>query len=154
MLIMLGFFYVLLLIAFVSLIASAISYFFARIKTFSFTLLLFYASNTFLSFSQIQQPSHCVFLYNRNIPCCLPNHLPHTICSGYALCLILYRHLFCTILCLAIDTRTFYRKPYFLCLKGNSCLKFPGKYLLAQENRRGISTEHTSCVACLKKIPI
>lgn len=62
MLIMLGFFYVLLLIAFVSLIASAISYFFAKIKTFSFTLLFFYASNTFLSFSLIHN-HHIVFFY-------------------------------------------------------------------------------------------
>ena len=62
MLIMLGFFYVLLLIAFASLIASAISYFFAKIKLFSFTLILFYTSNTFLSFFLIHN-HHTVFFY-------------------------------------------------------------------------------------------
>ena len=60
--IMLGFFYVLLLIAFASLIASAISYFFAKIKLFSFTLLLFYTCNTFLSFFLIHN-NHAVFFY-------------------------------------------------------------------------------------------
>lgn len=59
---MLGFFYVLLLIAFASLVASAITYFFAKIKTFSFTLLLFYTCNTFLSFSLIHN-QHIVFFY-------------------------------------------------------------------------------------------
>src|SRR3990170_8962641 len=62
MLIMPGFFYVLLLIAFASLIASAISYFFAKIKLFSFTLLLFYTCNTFLSFFLIHN-HHIVFFY-------------------------------------------------------------------------------------------
>ena len=60
--IMLGFFYALLLIAFASLIASAISYFFAKIKLFSFTLLLFYTCNTFLSFFLIHN-NHAVFFY-------------------------------------------------------------------------------------------
>ena len=57
-----GFFYVLLLIAFASLIASAISYFFAKIKLFSFTLLLFYACNSFPSFSLIHN-NHAFFFY-------------------------------------------------------------------------------------------
>ncbi len=54
--------YVLLLIAFASLIASAISYFFARIKLFSFTLLVFYTCNTFLSFF-LTHNNHAVFFY-------------------------------------------------------------------------------------------
>ena len=54
--------YVVLLIAFVSLTASAVSYFFAKIKLFSFTLLLFYTSSTFLSFSLIYN-NHAVFFY-------------------------------------------------------------------------------------------
>ncbi|MBM4066583.1 MAG: hypothetical protein FJ266_13250 [Planctomycetes bacterium] len=53
--------YVLLLIAFASLIASAISYFFAKIKLFSFALLLFYTCNTFLSFFLVH--NHAVFFY-------------------------------------------------------------------------------------------
>ncbi len=60
--IMPGFFYVLLVIAFASLIASAISYFFAKIKLFSFTLLLFYTCNTFLSFFLLHN-NHAVFFY-------------------------------------------------------------------------------------------
>ncbi len=60
--IMLGFFHALLLIAFVSLTASAVSYFFAKIKLFSFTLLLFYTCNTFLSFFLIYN-NHAVFFY-------------------------------------------------------------------------------------------
>ena len=40
---------VLLIIAFVSLLVSAGSYFFAKIKILSFTLFLFYTCNTFLS---------------------------------------------------------------------------------------------------------
>ena|SRR3989337_744456 len=62
MLIMLGFFHVFLLIAFASLIVSAVSYFFAKIKLFSFTLLLFYACNSFLSFSLIHN-NHAFFFY-------------------------------------------------------------------------------------------
>lgn len=62
MLIMPGFFYVLLLIAFASLIASAISYFLAKIKIFSFTLLLFYTGNTLLSFFLIHN-HHIAFFY-------------------------------------------------------------------------------------------
>ena len=54
--------YLLLLISFASLIASAISYFFAKRKTFSFTLLLFYTCNTFLSFSLIHN-NHAIFFY-------------------------------------------------------------------------------------------
>ena len=54
--------YVLLLIAFASLIASAISYFFAKIKLFSFTLLLFYTCNTFFSFCLIHN-NHAFFFY-------------------------------------------------------------------------------------------
>lgn len=54
--------YVLLLIAFASLIASAISYFFAKTKLLSFTLILFYTSNTFLSFFLIHN-NHAVFFY-------------------------------------------------------------------------------------------
>lgn len=54
--------YVLLLIAFASLIVSAVSYFFAKIKLFSFTLLLFYTCNTFLSFS-LTHNNHAVFFY-------------------------------------------------------------------------------------------
>ena len=42
--------YVLLIIAFVTLIASAVTYFFAKARLLSCTLLLFYTSNTFLSF--------------------------------------------------------------------------------------------------------
>lgn len=42
--------YVLLVIAFITLIASAVSYFFAKARLLSCTLLLFYTSNTFLSF--------------------------------------------------------------------------------------------------------
>lgn len=42
--------YVLLVIAFVTLIASAVTYFFAKARLLSCTLLLFYTSNTFLSF--------------------------------------------------------------------------------------------------------
>jgi len=40
----------LLTAAFLSLMASAVSYFFAKVKLFLFTLLLFYMSNAFLSF--------------------------------------------------------------------------------------------------------
>ncbi len=40
----------LLAIAFLSLVASAISYFFAKARLFLFTLFLFYTSNAFLSF--------------------------------------------------------------------------------------------------------
>lgn len=43
--------YVLLIIASATLAASAVTYFFARTKLFSFTLILFYASSTLLSFS-------------------------------------------------------------------------------------------------------
>jgi len=60
--IMLGFFYVFLLIASASLIASAMSYFFAKIKSFSFTLLLFYTCNTFFSFFLIHN-NHAFFFY-------------------------------------------------------------------------------------------
>ena len=60
--IMLGFFYVFLLIASASLIASAMSYFFAKIKLFSFTLLLFYTCNTFFSFFLIHN-NHAFFFY-------------------------------------------------------------------------------------------
>lgn len=42
--------YVLLVIAFITLIASAVSYFFAKTRLLSCTLILFYACNTFLSF--------------------------------------------------------------------------------------------------------
>lgn len=41
--------FVLIIIAFVSLIASAVSYFFAKIRVLSFSLVLFYTCNTFLS---------------------------------------------------------------------------------------------------------
>ncbi len=41
---------VLLAAAFLSLAASAVSYFFAKAKLFLFTLLVFYTSNAFLSF--------------------------------------------------------------------------------------------------------
>lgn len=60
--IMPGFSYVILIIAFASLIAAAICYFFARIKLFSFTLLLFYTCNTFLSFF-LTHNNHTVFFY-------------------------------------------------------------------------------------------
>lgn len=54
--------YTLLIIAAVSLIASGASYFFAKIKVFSLTLLLFYASNTFLSFLLLHD-HHIILLY-------------------------------------------------------------------------------------------
>lgn len=54
--------YTLLIIAVVSLIASGTSYFFAKIKVFSLTLLLFYASNTILSFLLLYN-HHVVLLY-------------------------------------------------------------------------------------------
>jgi len=41
--------YALLTIAFVTLIASAVSYFFTKPRILSFTLVLFYTCNTFLS---------------------------------------------------------------------------------------------------------
>lgn len=59
---MLGFFSASLLIAFASLTASAIAYFFSRIKAFSFALLLFYTCNTILSFFLIHN-HHVLFFY-------------------------------------------------------------------------------------------
>ena len=54
--------YALLIIAFVSLIISAASYFFAKIKMFSCTLLLFYTANTILSFLLLHD-HHIILLY-------------------------------------------------------------------------------------------
>ena len=58
---------VLLLIAFASLIASVASYFFVKIKTFSFAVLLFYTCNTVLSFFLIHD-NHTALFYVTVIP--------------------------------------------------------------------------------------
>lgn len=54
--------YVLLIMAFAFLIAAAVSYFFAKTKLFSFTLLLFYTFNTCFSFSLLYN-HHSILFY-------------------------------------------------------------------------------------------
>lgn len=54
--------YVLLIIAFAFLIAAAVSYFFAKTKLFSFTLLLFYTFSACLSFSLLYD-NHSILFY-------------------------------------------------------------------------------------------
>ncbi len=54
--------YVLLIIAFAFLLAAAASYFFAKTKLFSFTLLLFYIFNACISFSLFYN-HHVIIFY-------------------------------------------------------------------------------------------
>ena len=54
--------YALLLISFVLLITSALSYYFVRARIFSFTLFLFYICNSILSFSLLHNNS-IIFFY-------------------------------------------------------------------------------------------
>ena len=54
--------YALLIPAFVSLMASAISYFFAKTKLFSFALLLFYTCNTIFSYLLLYN-HHSILFY-------------------------------------------------------------------------------------------
>ena len=53
--------YALLAISFILVIISAVSYYFVKAKTFSFTLLLFYTCNTILSFLLLH--NHSIIFY-------------------------------------------------------------------------------------------
>ena len=63
--------------------------------------------------------------------------MSHPVCSRCTLRPVLYRHFFCVVSRLAINTRTFYRKPCFLYLKGNSCLEISRKIFISAGESSG-----------------
>lgn len=136
---------VLLIIAFVSLLVSAGSYFFAKIKILSFTLFLFYTCNTFLS---------SLLFLNHPLLFCI---IGIFFIALPIICLILFAldthyALFC------IDTSFvfmivwpfiamfFFHKPYLLSLSCDPCLMSP-KYLSVQAIHQVIFTVRTLCPA-------